>query len=106
MRREWQTVRDMTRGRSLALLATIDGAATLDPDFAPPVLAFLVRGHLRPEELSRKVAQSREADFVVVANPAPGDPWFDEWPEFAAALDRHRRVWSSPRMRLYQRVPD
>jgi hypothetical protein len=106
VRFDWAVVQTRTSGQSPVLLGTTDGAALLDPGFSPPVLLFLVRGHFRPEELARKVAQVREAEAVVVANPAPGQPWFDEWPEFADALQGHRRVsWSSPRVRLYRRKP-
>ena len=67
-----------------------------------PVMAFLVRGHFRPQELARKIAQIRESEAVIVANPAPGDPWFDEWPEFAEVLKKSDKlVWSCARMRVY-----
>ena len=107
VRQEWQTVLDLTRGRKTAILATSDGAATLDSRLMEPVMSFLVRGHFRPQELAKKLAQIRESEAVVVANPAPGDPWFDEWPEFAEVLKKkHKLVWSCPRIRVYWREVD
>ncbi|MDB5349155.1 MAG: hypothetical protein JWN86_402 [Planctomycetota bacterium] len=101
-REEWRTVLDLTRGTRPVLLATTDGAALLDPAFEPPEVAFLVRGHYKRGELARKLEQVREASAVVVYNPAPGAPWFDQWPEFAQALQGHRRIWSCSRLRVYR----
>jgi hypothetical protein len=103
VRREWEFVLDRTRGRTVAVLATSDGAATLDERFEPPEVTFLVRGHVLPSEIARKMEQVRSAAAVIVANPAPDDPWFDKWPEFSRALQGHRQVWSCNRLRLYQR---
>lgn len=104
VRRDWEAVTALVRGRRVALLATTDGACLFDADFGPPEVTFLVRGHWRPAELERKLARIRIADAVVVANPAPGEPWFDAWPEFAGALRGFRRAWSSARLRVYLRT--
>ncbi len=100
---EWRTVRRLTRGSRPVLLATTDGLAVIDPEFARPEVSFLVRGHDRPGELARKAAQVEAAEMVVVARAEPGGAWFDEWPEFSRALRGHRLAWSCDRLRLYQR---
>ena len=104
VRGEWREVGRRIAGRRAAILSKCDGAALLDARFTPPTVAYLVRGHVLPAEIARKRASLRAAEFVVVANPDPGDPWFDDWPEFAAELREFDREWSCSRLRLYARA--
>ena len=101
-RDEWATVRELTRGRTVALVSYVEGAAVIFPGFLPPETTALVRGHVRPAELARKVGQVATARMIVFASFA-GEA-FDRWPEFAGALEGCELAWSGRHFRVYRRA--
>jgi len=107
-RSEWEQVRALAEdGPPAALLANVEGAATLDPAvYSRPEVAYLVPGHPTLAEVRRKAAQLASAATVVRVRPRadPARGGFERWPEIAAALDGCEPVWQGEFFEVSRRV--